>query len=61
MQILFYTAAAVGWWAAVKNIKIKIIYVAYYFVFMNVALYFGFFRFITNKQTVLWEKANRKK
>lgn len=60
LQILFYIAAIAGWLAALKNIKLKISYVAYYFLFMNIALYVGFFRFITNKQTVLWEKANRK-
>jgi biofilm PGA synthesis N-glycosyltransferase PgaC len=60
MQILFYAMATIGWLASLKNQKIKIFYVPYYFAFMNVALYFGFARFITNKQTVLWEKADRK-
>jgi biofilm PGA synthesis N-glycosyltransferase PgaC len=59
-QIIFYTAATAGWLIALKNLKIKILYIPYYFVFMNVALYVGLTRFITNKQTVLWEKATRK-
>jgi biofilm PGA synthesis N-glycosyltransferase PgaC len=59
-QIFFYLAAAAGWVIALKNLKIKALYVPYYFVFMNASLYFGLARFITNKQTVLWEKANRK-
>jgi poly-beta-1,6-N-acetyl-D-glucosamine synthase len=60
LQVLFYLAAAAGWLIAFRNLKIKLLYVPYYFLFMNVALYFGLFRFITNTQTVLWEKANRK-
>ncbi len=60
LQSLFYTAAFIGWFFALKNIKIKALYIPYYFVFMNAALYIGFIRFINNKQTVLWEKAKRK-
>lgn len=60
LQALFYAAALTGWFFALRNLKIKALYIPYYFVFMNAALYLGFFRFINNKQTVLWEKANRK-
>ena len=60
MQILFYTAAGLGWWFAAKNKKIKVLYVPYYFIFMNAALFLGFFRYVNKKQTVLWEKAKRK-
>ncbi len=60
LQCLFYIAAIIGGLFALKNLKIKMLYVPYYFVFMNIALYIGFVRFINNKQSVLWEKANRK-
>jgi cellulose synthase/poly-beta-1,6-N-acetylglucosamine synthase-like glycosyltransferase len=60
LQCVFYALAILGWIFALRNLKIKILYVPYYFVFMNAALYAGFFRFLGNKQTVLWEKANRK-
>ncbi|UAY52942.1 glycosyltransferase family 2 protein [Ferruginibacter albus] len=59
-QCLFYVAATTGWLMALRNTKIKALYVPYYFVFMNVALYLGLGRFLNKKQTVLWEKANRK-
>ena len=59
-QIIFYITAFTGWIFAQKNVKIKAFYVPYYFLFMNVALYAGFMRFITKKQTVLWDKAQRK-
>ncbi len=59
-QIVFYATAFTGWLFAQKNIKIKILYVPYYFLFMNIALYAGFVRYINKKQTVLWDKAQRK-
>ena len=58
-QCLFYMAAFVGWLLAQINIKVKLLYVPYYFVFMNVALYLGFVRFLKKSQTVLWDKAKR--
>lgn len=58
-QCIFYIAAFMGWLFAQINIKVKLLYVPYYFVFMNVALYLGFMRFINKTQTVLWDKAKR--
>ena len=60
LQILFYSCALLGWFFANKNIKIKSLYIPYYFFFMNVSVFLGFKRFLTKKQTVLWEKAARK-
>ena len=60
VQLLFYLAAAVGFVFAYNNVKIRILSLAYYFVFMNAAVYMGFWRFIQKGQTVLWEKASRK-
>jgi len=58
-QCIFYLCAAIGWLLAKANKKVKFIYIAYYFVFMNWALYLGFIRFISRSQTVLWDKARR--
>jgi biofilm PGA synthesis N-glycosyltransferase PgaC len=60
LQALFYSCALLGWFYANKNIRIKSLYIPYYFFFMNISVFIGFKRFITNKQTVLWEKAARK-
>ncbi|MBC7867849.1 MAG: glycosyltransferase family 2 protein [Gloeobacteraceae cyanobacterium ES-bin-316] len=60
LQLLFYMAATAGFIFASKNIKIKALYIPYYFVFMNAALYLGFVKFLNNQQSVLWEKAKRK-
>ena len=60
LQIIFYLAALLSWLFSLKNIKVKMLYVPYYFVFMNICLYIGLWRFLGKKQTVLWEKAKRK-
>jgi poly-beta-1,6-N-acetyl-D-glucosamine synthase len=59
-QLVFYLLAIIGWLFANKNVKVKAVYVPYYFLFMNVSVFLGFNRFIKKKQTVLWEKASRK-
>ncbi len=59
-QFIFYLTAFTGWLFAQKNIKLKVFYIPYYFLFMNIALYAGLLRFLHNKQSVLWDKAARK-
>ena len=59
-QVIFYLAALFGYILSVKNSKIKIFYVPFYFVFMNVCIYLGLVKFIRGKQSVLWDKAVRK-
>lgn len=61
LQVLFYLAATGGWILHKRNIKSKLLYVPYYFLFINVCLYLGLVRFIKGRQTVLWEKAARAK
>lgn len=60
-QILFYGMAMAGWLLSLQNKKISFLYAPYYFVFINVSLYFGFIRYLKGRQTVLWEKAERAK
>lgn len=60
-QLLFYGMALTGWLLSLQNKKVSFLYAPYYFVFINVSLYFGFFRFLKGGQTVLWEKAARAK
>jgi cellulose synthase/poly-beta-1,6-N-acetylglucosamine synthase-like glycosyltransferase len=59
MQAFFYLAGMLGWVFALKNKKIKLLYVPYYFLFMNYCLLAGFLRYINNRQSELWEKAKR--
>ncbi len=60
-QALFYSMTLLGWFLATKEIKAKVLYLPFYFLFMNIAVFLGFIRFIRNKQSVLWEKASRQK
>lgn len=60
LQVLFYIAAIFGYLLAIRNKKSKLFYVPYYFVFMNVSLYFGLIRYWKKSQSVLWEKAKRR-
>ncbi|MDE3250959.1 MAG: glycosyltransferase family 2 protein [Bacteroidota bacterium] len=61
MQLFFYAASLVGWFFANRDIKIKALYIPYYFLFMNVSVIWGFKRFLKGQQSVLWEKAAREK
>jgi poly-beta-1,6-N-acetyl-D-glucosamine synthase len=61
LQGCFYLAAITGWLYANRNIKLKLLYIPYYFLFMNLSVFMGFSRFIQKRQTVLWEKAARQK
>lgn len=58
-QGVFYLAAFAGWFLSRRNIKVKLFYVAYYFVFLNISLYLGFIRYMKGNQSVLWDKAAR--
>ncbi|HVY73337.1 MAG TPA: glycosyltransferase family 2 protein [Puia sp.] len=59
LQILFYTLALIGWLLAARNTRIGVFYVPYYFFFMNLSVYMGFFRFLEGGQTAIWDKAER--
>jgi poly-beta-1,6-N-acetyl-D-glucosamine synthase len=61
MQLFFYLCGLCGWFFANRNIKIKALYIPYYFLFMNISVFWGFKRFLQGRQSVLWEKAAREK
>jgi hypothetical protein len=58
-QVALYLFAAAGYLFSKINIRIKIFQFAFYFVFMNISLYRGFYKFLNGKQSVLWDKAKR--
>jgi poly-beta-1,6-N-acetyl-D-glucosamine synthase len=59
LQIVFYALGGIGWIVAGRDLKIKAFYIPYYFLFMNLSVFIGFYRFIRKKQSVIWEKASR--
>lgn len=58
-QIVFYIAALLGWFLEHRKIKVKILFIPYYFFIMNLSVYLGFARFMKGKQSVKWERAKR--
>ncbi|MBD3749157.1 MAG: glycosyltransferase family 2 protein [Sphingobacteriales bacterium] len=59
-QILFYLAAIAGYLLENKKIKIKILFIPYYFAMMNYAAMAGTIRYFKGKQSAAWEKSKRK-
>jgi cellulose synthase/poly-beta-1,6-N-acetylglucosamine synthase-like glycosyltransferase len=58
-QLLFYSLALLGWYMENRKLKLKFLFIPFYFFFMNYCVFRGFIRFMKNDQTVLWEKALR--
>lgn len=59
LQILFYTTALLGWYLENKAIRVKALFVPYYFFIMNLSVFLGFARYIKGSQSVNWERAKR--
>jgi cellulose synthase/poly-beta-1,6-N-acetylglucosamine synthase-like glycosyltransferase len=60
MQVCFYAMALLGWFLQNRQIKLKVLFVPYYFFMMNYAVYLGFFRYLRKSQDVNWERAKRR-
>lgn len=59
LQVIFYALAYIGWQYERNNYRIKAFFIPYYFLMMNYSVIIGFFRFISNTQSVTWEKSKR--
>jgi cellulose synthase/poly-beta-1,6-N-acetylglucosamine synthase-like glycosyltransferase len=59
-QILFYVSAIVGLILEKRELRVKVLFIPYYFCVMNYAVLAGILRFITKSQSAAWEKAARK-
>lgn len=59
-QILLYSLAFLGWLMERKQIKVKALFVPYYFCLMNYAVVMGIGRYLSKNQSAAWEKAKRK-
>lgn len=58
-QGLFYIVAILGYFLKDKKIPFKILFVPYYFLFMNLSVYQGLVRLIKGSQSAVWDKAKR--
>jgi cellulose synthase/poly-beta-1,6-N-acetylglucosamine synthase-like glycosyltransferase len=61
LQVLFYLFSGLGFFMRDKKIELKGFFVPYYFVVMNLSVYFGLARYLSGGQSVIWEKAKRAK
>ena len=59
LQILFYAAAYLGYIIAAKGKKNKMLYIAYYFLFMNINVFRGMVYLMRNGNSGSWEKVKR--
>ncbi|WP_428331019.1 glycosyltransferase family 2 protein [Mucilaginibacter sp.] len=59
-QVFFYLLALLGLIMEKRQIRIKILFIPYYFCVMNYAVLMGIIRYFTKKQSAIWEKAQRK-
>lgn len=59
LQVLFYLAALLGWYLENRAIRLKILFIPYYFFIMNLSVFLGLKRYLKKTQSVNWERAKR--
>jgi cellulose synthase/poly-beta-1,6-N-acetylglucosamine synthase-like glycosyltransferase len=59
-QMFFYLLALAGMIMEKRQIRIKALFVPYYFCVMNYAVLMGIIRYFTTKQSAVWERAQRR-
>jgi biofilm PGA synthesis N-glycosyltransferase PgaC len=59
-QILFYAMAILGFVLEKRELRVKILFIPYYFCVMNYAVLAGIIRYFKKSQSAVWEKAARK-
>lgn len=59
LQLIFYIMGYLGYYLSTKSIKSKLLYIPYYFLFMNINVIKGFFYLNRKRGTGVWEKAKR--
>ncbi|MCX2473220.1 glycosyltransferase family 2 protein [Pedobacter sp. MC2016-05] len=60
LQCLFYLSALMGMWMERKQVRLKVLFVPYYFCLMNYAIIAGGLRYFRGHQSAIWEKSARK-
>jgi len=59
-QVVFYTLSMIGLYFEQKSIRIKALFIPYYFCVMNYAVLAGMIKYFSKKQSAAWEKSKRK-
>jgi biofilm PGA synthesis N-glycosyltransferase PgaC len=60
LQIIFYLLSITGFYFESRNIRIKALFIPYYFCVMNYAVLAGIIRYYKKNQSAAWEKSKRK-
>lgn len=58
-QVVFYVLAIIGYWLENQKIRIKLLFVPFYFSFMNYCAIRGYNRYRNGITSGIWEKAKR--
>lgn len=61
LQIMFYLSALLGWYLENRSLRVKVLFIPYYFFIMNLSVFLGLKRYLKGSQTVNWERAKRGK
>lgn len=59
LQSIFYLIAFLGWIFEKISLRVKLIFLPYYFTAINLATIRGQFRYFLGKQSAAWDKAKR--
>ena len=59
LQLFFYTFALLSWLLERYGKKNKLLYIPYYFLFMNINVFYGMYYLYTHQGGGTWEKAKR--
>lgn len=59
-QVLFYMLSFAGLYFESRNIRVKALFIPFYFCMMNYAVIAGIIRYIGKNQSAAWEKSRRK-
>lgn len=57
MQLMLYTAAALGYILSRFGIRVVLFSLPYYFVVTNIAVLVGFWKFLRGRHTIIWQPA----
>jgi cellulose synthase/poly-beta-1,6-N-acetylglucosamine synthase-like glycosyltransferase len=60
LQAVFYLSAYAGKLFEDRKLRVKLLFVPYYFCMMNYAVLAGLLRYFRGEQSVIWQKAARK-
>mgnify|MGYP002395175189 CR=1 FL=1 len=59
LQVIFYLSALLGWYLENRFIRVKLLFVPFYFFIMNLSVFLGLNRYLKSSQSVNWERAKR--